>query len=674
MKLNVAIFTFNTDAQIFCCSCEKKESCGLGRKFLKFVGIDCIRNDFVKNFIKYIYKKNNNQLPDLFVINLQESSIVNISGGPKSDQLLYAFKECINEYSNDKYNLFPYKLEGIGSENSKSLCTGLFFKLKLITNLSPFYFKPTDFTLIAGQPKLHFRKGAILLNTDITNGEEKYYIHFINTYLPFLSNEKDLGKKIRDETINETLDYFKSKVNEFYKDKLNKSYDFDNKNIAKFIIGDLNYRMHFEDDKKKEEFIKKLDEIVGTYGLNKAILQEKFLDFLNNKENNYKQFDQLKQTNSNLKNYNEGINNAGPNFLPTCRLKKICSKLVEKEHLRPYEERFQKPRPYEISTGKNERVPSWCDRILYSGNKITCKLYEQYDNTNTCKSDHAPVIGLYEIESTTVKEITSAQPVEEQIKPQIEQVIKVPECKNLKTGEPIYDKNTICFGDDEHDPFVAFTNSYFIPDPKNSDNYKPIIIDGKSYPTVEHYYQSQKFAKSDPSLAEAIKDSQNPLSLAKTTNQQVNIDCWIGGSTTAMFKALMAKFNQNPSLKKLLIDTDGKNLVYHVISKPITKTEIPFEGKDFSDNGTGESPNRLGIMLMLVRDWLKSGGKEDKESIKKMKEEYREKIGYFVGGSNHSHKHNFHQGSKNDVNYYQKYIKYKQKYLNLKHDNPSFIK
>ncbi len=56
------------------------------------------------------------------------------------------------------------------------------------------------------------------------------------------------------------------------------------------------------------------------------------------------------------------------------------------------------------NTGKyNQRVPSWCDRILYKkynddNHRIFCRYYDRFDVGHTmAKSDHAAVIGVFEI-------------------------------------------------------------------------------------------------------------------------------------------------------------------------------------------------------------------------------------------------------------------------------------
>ena len=201
--------------------------------------------------------------------------------------------------------------------------------------------------------------------TNLSNKKETYKLKIINTHLPFLEKESDQGKIIRDKTIQETLKYFnilekKLEINEYI-----------------FLMGDLNYRISFNNDNiKQSNFIE--------------LLEKK--DIQNFNANNYLLFDQHHNSITNnviLSGYNEGKNNNGPTFFPTCKLIKQCP--------------INEIRKYQINKGNTQRIPSWCDRILYMGNNIKCLLYESFDKGQTCKSDHIPVIGLYEITSLEQK-------------------------------------------------------------------------------------------------------------------------------------------------------------------------------------------------------------------------------------------------------------------------------
>lgn len=85
----------------------------------------------------------------------------------------------------------------------------------------------------------------------------------------------------------------------------------------------------------------------------------------------------------------EGINDQGPRFLPTCKLRQGRT---------PSEE--PTVATYKLGTSY-QRPPSWCDRILYQAVQeekvIRCTGYFRWDRGNMNQSDHAAVIGTFMI-------------------------------------------------------------------------------------------------------------------------------------------------------------------------------------------------------------------------------------------------------------------------------------
>jgi hypothetical protein len=98
----------------------------------------------------------------------------------------------------------------------------------------------------------------------------------------------------------------------------------------------------------------------------------------------------------------EGIENNGPKFYPTCKMEKgrdvnECFS-GEEFQLNPF---------ICYNVGKNnQRLPSWCDRILYKTinesskySEIICNLYDRWEYKDiTDKSDHSMVVGEFQIE------------------------------------------------------------------------------------------------------------------------------------------------------------------------------------------------------------------------------------------------------------------------------------
>lgn len=108
----------------------------------------------------------------------------------------------------------------------------------------------------------------------------------------------------------------------------------------------------------------------------------------------YLEYDELKNQmdKHNIYKFSEGIDNIGPTFLPTCKMSK--------------ERRDNNYNNCIWKVGKYcQRVPSWCDRILYQkfgndGWNLTCSHYNRFDLGNVmAKSDHAAVIGIYNLTS-----------------------------------------------------------------------------------------------------------------------------------------------------------------------------------------------------------------------------------------------------------------------------------
>lgn len=123
----------------------------------------------------------------------------------------------------------------------------------------------------------------------------------------------------------------------------------------------------------------------------------------------------------------------------------------------------------------------------------------------------------------------------------------------------------------------------------------PVVINGKRWPTTEHYYQAQKFA--EEAVQEHIRRQPTPRKAADE-GRRLNLlrTDWEQVKEAVMATALTAKFAQHPDLHALLLGTGDAELV----------EASPYDfywgaGKD----GTGK--NRLGILLMQLRLQLQGG-------------------------------------------------------------------
>ena len=117
----------------------------------------------------------------------------------------------------------------------------------------------------------------------------------------------------------------------------------------------------------------------------------------------------------------------------------------------------------------------------------------------------------------------------------------------------------------------------------------PIIINGESYPTVEHAFQAAKF--SDPAKRKAIAEAKTAADAKRLGKQSGMRPDWNERRVKIMEDILRAKFDQNAELKQKLIDTGDTELI---------------EGNTWGDkfwgqvDGIGE--NNLGKLLMKLRE------------------------------------------------------------------------
>ncbi len=134
------------------------------------------------------------------------------------------------------------------------------------------------------------------------------------------------------------------------------------------------------------------------------------------------------------------------------------------------------------------------------------------------------------------------------------------------------------------DPFGEFSNFAAFP----------LRLDGKSWPTSEHYFQSQKFE--DASYREAIRKASSPMlaaRLGRDRKHKLRKD-WESAKDGVMRKAVRAKFEQHPALAELLASTGEAELVEHTENDAY-----------WGDGGDGKGRNMLGRILMEVREILR---------------------------------------------------------------------
>ena len=139
---------------------------------------------------------------------------------------------------------------------------------------------------------------------------------------------------------------------------------------------------------------------------------------------------------------------------------------------------------------------------------------------------------------------------------------------------------------DLHEPYGEFTNFYAAP----------IVLDGHTWPTSEHYFQAQKYV-SAPNHYETILKLATPgeaFNYVRTHKHAVRSD-WANVKDDVMFKACMAKFEQHPHLRELLLSTGDRTLIEHTTNDSY-----------WGDGGDGSGRNQLGNILMKIRHHLQT--------------------------------------------------------------------
>ena len=122
----------------------------------------------------------------------------------------------------------------------------------------------------------------------------------------------------------------------------------------------------------------------------------------------------------------------------------------------------------------------------------------------------------------------------------------------------------------------------------------PVFIDNELWKTTEHYFQASKFE--DERIKSKIKEIDSPMQAAIEGRNRSNIlrSDWGNIKDEIMWKALLNKFSQHPTLRKELILTKNSKLVEH------TKND-----SYWADGGDGSGKNMLGFLLEKVRTEMK---------------------------------------------------------------------
>lgn len=120
------------------------------------------------------------------------------------------------------------------------------------------------------------------------------------------------------------------------------------------------------------------------------------------------------------------------------------------------------------------------------------------------------------------------------------------------------------------------------------------VLQDKFWPTVEHFFQAQKFPGHD--LEEEIRLARTPAiakRLGRSRSVQLRKD-WEKVKEGIMKEALHAKFTSHQDLAEMLLETGNETLI-----------EAAPNDYYWGCGETGTGRNRLGVLLMEIRKELR---------------------------------------------------------------------
>lgn len=120
-----------------------------------------------------------------------------------------------------------------------------------------------------------------------------------------------------------------------------------------------------------------------------------------------------------------------------------------------------------------------------------------------------------------------------------------------------------------------------------------VFVDGKRWPTSEHYFQAMKHEGTP--VEEAIRKSETPREAASLgRNCEMARKDWDMVRLVYMYRVVRAKFEQHPELATKLLGTGEQQIAEHASVDSF-----------WADGGDGTGQNWLGKILMMVREDLR---------------------------------------------------------------------
>jgi len=126
--------------------------------------------------------------------------------------------------------------------------------------------------------------------------------------------------------------------------------------------------------------------------------------------------------------------------------------------------------------------------------------------------------------------------------------------------------------------------------------YTRLVIGGLTYKTAEHYFQSSKFAETDPEYAEVVRMSNTPKEckrLGCSKEHKIHPRWNTSERIKVMERVIFCKAMQNEKFRNLLLDSGDLEIIE-------ASWDVYWgEGR----NGDGE--NMLGKLLVELRKYLR---------------------------------------------------------------------
>ncbi len=128
-------------------------------------------------------------------------------------------------------------------------------------------------------------------------------------------------------------------------------------------------------------------------------------------------------------------------------------------------------------------------------------------------------------------------------------------------------------------------------------NFAPfsVDLDDAWWPTVENYYQAQKFT--DAELRNSIRKAAKPIiakNLADKNKAAIRPD-WDAVKDEVMYRAVQRKFELHPALKAMLLATGGEDIA-----------EANPADSYWGVGGDGTGLNKLGKIMTRIREELRA--------------------------------------------------------------------